>query len=117
MSPPDDQGSRDLPSRASEYTPEERATLIRTAHRAIAAALSEQQFVALPDARELSSRLSEPRGAFTTLHIEGRLRGCVGYVAAVKPLLQTVAETAVSAAFHDPRFPPVKRGSRHDKPA
>ena len=51
--------------------------------------------------------LGELRGAFTTLHLQGRLRGCVGYVAAVYPLYRTVAETAVAAAFGDTRFNPV----------
>jgi AmmeMemoRadiSam system protein A len=97
LPPPDDES----------YSPEERRILLETAHRAIAAAFSERQFVALPDARTLPPRLNEPRGAFCTLHLEGRLRGCIGYIAAVKPLIQTVAETAVSAAFYDPRFPPV----------
>src|SRR3954453_6963407 len=73
-------------SQPGEYSPEERALL-------------------LPAARDLPPRLNEPRGAFTTLHIAGNLRGCVGYIAAVKPLIQTVAETAVAAAFDAPRFP------------
>ena len=89
------------------YSPEERRILLETAHRAIEAAFTERQFVALPDARTLPTRLNQPRGAFCTLHLEGRLRGCIGYIAAVKPLVQTVAETAISAAFYDPRFPGV----------
>lgn len=87
------------------YSPEERALLLATAHRAIAAAFTDKQKVALPEA--IPPRLEQPRGAFATLHLEGRLRGCVGFIAAVKPLIQTVAEAAVSAAFYDPRFPPV----------
>ena len=46
-------------------------------------------------------------GAFVTLHKRGRLRGCIGYIRAVKPLHRTVAEMAVQAAVHDPRFPAV----------
>jgi AmmeMemoRadiSam system protein A len=42
-----------------------------------------------------------------TLHKHGRLRGCIGYIQALKPLRQAVAEMAVQAALHDPRFPPV----------
>jgi len=89
------------------YSPEERALLLQTAHRAIATALSDRQLLVLPEARSLPPALNEPRGAFCTLHLDGRLRGCVGYIAAAKPLIQTVAETAVSAAFYDPRFAPV----------
>jgi len=86
------------------YSPEDRALLLRTAHHAIETALGQQPSLALPKA---PAHLHEPRGAFTTLYLAGRLRGCIGYVAAVKPLIQTVAESAVSAAFHDPRFPGV----------
>ena len=102
MSPP---GSRVPPP--AVYSPVERALLLQTAHRAIETALTDREFLILPDARSVPPALNQPRGAFCTLHLNGRLRGCVGYVAAIKPLLQTVAETAVSAAFYDPRFSPV----------
>ncbi|MBN1559246.1 AmmeMemoRadiSam system protein A [candidate division KSB1 bacterium] len=49
---------------------------------------------------------SEKRGAFVTLHNDGKLRGCIGYVMAYKPLRETVCEMAV-AACRDPRFKPV----------
>ena len=54
-----------------------------------------------------SSSLTEPRGAFVTLHQKGKLRGCIGYIHAQQPLIKTVAEMAMAAAFNDPRFPPV----------
>jgi len=53
--------------------------------------------------------LGEKRGGFVTLKISGRLRGCIGYIEAVKPLLETVREMALSAAFNDYRFEPVTR--------
>lgn len=50
----------------------------------------------------------EPRGAFVSLHTRrGDLRGCIGTILPVGPLDQTVAEMALSAAVHDPRFHPV----------
>jgi AmmeMemoRadiSam system protein A len=55
-----------------------------------------------------SAVLCEARGAFVSLHRQGQLRGCIGFIEAVKPLLQTVREMAVSAAFHDPRFRPLQ---------
>ena len=87
----------------SEYSPEERKQLLRLAHHAVEAELRQ-----LPlDLRPPSPHLAEPRGAFTTLHSHGKLRGCIGYVTALHPLYTTVAETAVAAALRDPRFPPV----------
>jgi AmmeMemoRadiSam system protein B/AmmeMemoRadiSam system protein A len=53
--------------------------------------------------------MNEERGAFVTLTIDGNLRGCIGYIKAVKPLCETIAEMAVQAAFNDPRFPALRR--------
>jgi len=54
-----------------------------------------------------SSTLNQERGAFVTLTEAGRLRGCVGYTSATKPLDMTVRDTATLAALRDNRFPPV----------
>jgi len=54
--------------------------------------------------------LQLPRGAFVTLHAQGRLRGCIGTFRACEPLFRVVREMALSAAFHDPRFRPVTAG-------
>ncbi len=58
---------------------------------------------------EPTETLRQKCGAFVTLHENGNLRGCIGYVIPIKPLYQTVKEVAVSAAFEDPRFPPLHR--------
>jgi AmmeMemoRadiSam system protein A len=71
-----------------------------------------------PDPREraqaaglpLSEALEQDRGAFVTLHRDGRLRGCIGTIVGRRPLLDAVADNAVRAALHDPRFPPVGPG-------
>ncbi len=54
-----------------------------------------------------SERLKKPSGAFVTINKRGMLRGCIGYIHAIKPLQETVIEMAVAAATSDPRFPPV----------
>ena len=87
-----------------EYSPEERRLLLQLAHTSIEAHLRGQK----PDVTPPSEHLAERRGAFTTLHLDGKLRGCIGYVFPVATLYQTVAETAASAAFEDPRFYPVE---------
>ena len=86
-----------------QYSPEERRSLIGLAHEAILSSL-EQRDAVLPGT---AGRLQEPRGAFTTLYLEGEVRGCVGYVYPVAPLVQTIVETARAAAFQDVRFLPV----------
>jgi AmmeMemoRadiSam system protein B/AmmeMemoRadiSam system protein A len=54
-----------------------------------------------------SPRLNEPRGAFVTLKIRGRLRGCIGTIEPLKPLRKMVGEMARAAALSDPRFSPL----------
>ena len=52
--------------------------------------------------------LAVAAGAFVTLHTGGNLRGCIGSLEGTRPLSETVAEMARSAAFRDPRFPPLE---------
>jgi AmmeMemoRadiSam system protein A len=87
----------------AEYSAEERRWLLRLAHLTIRSAVTGKQLT-IPQA---SPHLQEPRGAFTTLHENGELRGCIGYVMAVAPLEQTIRETARAAALEDSRFAPV----------
>ncbi|MEJ2053547.1 MAG: AmmeMemoRadiSam system protein A [Calditrichaceae bacterium] len=54
-----------------------------------------------------SENLKTPTGVFVTLHEQGNLRGCIGYVEGIKPLQDAVIDNAISAAFSDPRFMPV----------
>lgn len=54
-----------------------------------------------------SENLKTPAGVFVTLHENGDLRGCIGYVEGVKSLQDAVIDNAISAAFSDPRFMPV----------
>lgn len=51
------------------------------------------------------SHLCEQLACFVTLEIKQQLRGCIGMLEAVRPLVVDVAENAFSAAFKDPRFP------------
>ncbi|MCS7279504.1 MAG: AmmeMemoRadiSam system protein A [Thermodesulfobacteriaceae bacterium] len=52
--------------------------------------------------------LWEERGAFVTLFKNKKLRGCVGVLEAFSPLYEVIKEMALSAAFKDPRFPPLE---------
>jgi AmmeMemoRadiSam system protein A len=87
----------------AEFSQEERALLLHLAHDSIASALEEREIPLDPP----SAHLAQPRGVFTSLHLGGELRGCVGYVLPVTSLYRAVAETARAAAFDDTRFYPV----------
>ena len=101
---PQSESSRTLVSpETCEYSQAERQLLLRLAHDSIQAALEQRDLDLTPP----SPHLAELHGAFTTLHLEGKLRGCIGYVLPTDSLYKTVADTARAAAFEDPRFEPV----------
>jgi AmmeMemoRadiSam system protein A len=52
-------------------------------------------------------RLRVKRATFVTLDRHHQLRGCIGHLEAIQSLVEDVAENAWSAAFRDPRFPPL----------
>lgn len=84
-----------------ELSEAEERELIAIARESIANALAGRSF---PGNRVRGKGLREPRGAFVTLKQRGVLRGCIGYIHPVKPLFETVADAARSAALDDPRF-------------
>jgi uncharacterized protein len=86
-----------------EYSAAERQLLLRLARDSIQSALEDRELDLTPP----SPHLAEPRGAFTTLHLGEKLRGCIGYVSPTDSLYKVVADTARAAAFDDPRFEPV----------
>lgn len=62
-----------------------------------------------PELPEGSEELGEVRGVFVTLRSDdGQLRGCIGHIVGQSPLAEAVRDLAVSAAFRDRRFPPLK---------
>lgn len=93
-----------------EFSHDERSLLLRVAHNSILSALEKREISLEPPA----AHLSEPRGVFTSLHLRGELRGCVGYVLPKQPLWRAVVETARAAAFEDMRFSPVTLPEAHE---
>jgi len=77
--------------------------LVRLARDAIESEFTQRELETRP-----YKRFSEERGLFVTLTREGELRGCIGYVQPIGPLYKTVVLAARAAAFHDPRFPPLR---------
>ena len=62
----------------------------------------------LPDMAGLPPRLREPGTSFVTLRRAGEPVGTTGEVAALRPLGIDVAANALTAAFDDPRIPPIE---------
>lgn len=89
---------------------EEGAILVRLARLTIGRQLG------MTDAKDewnrIIGRLSEKvfqekRATFVTLHKFGELRGCMGTLSPYEPLGDSIRRNAVTAAFNDPRFPPL----------
>jgi uncharacterized protein len=105
MLPPSEPSPSALASAGAQtYSPEERKLLLQIAHESISSFLLGRD-ISLPAP---SPHLAEPRGVFTTLYSDRKLRGCVGFPAAVLPVYRAVMESARAAACEDPRFPPIR---------
>ncbi|AZZ94376.1 AmmeMemoRadiSam system protein A [Hahella sp. KA22] len=61
------------------------------------------------DLSGFSDTLCQAAATFVTVLKQGELRGCIGVLGAIRPLVQDVSHNAFSAAFEDPRFAPLKR--------
>jgi AmmeMemoRadiSam system protein A len=94
-----------------QLTDKEKTILLDIVKNASAAKINNKD---MPELTVDSETIKEKRGAFVTLKKHGHLRGCIGYIKPVKPLLETVQEMAIAAAFHDPRFPSLKPNEVRD---
>jgi AmmeMemoRadiSam system protein A len=84
----------------------EKIYLLELARNTISELISHHKY---PVTTPVSDKVKENFGVFVTLHKDGQLRGCIGYIEGIKPLYKAVMEMAESAAFRDPRFPAVQR--------
>jgi AmmeMemoRadiSam system protein A len=85
---------------------QQRQRLLQTARQSVMAACCGE---AEPDLATDDPKLTAVQGAFVTLHTaDGDLRGCIGHIEGVLPVIETVREMAVAAATQDPRFPKVR---------
>jgi len=102
----DDYGKREDVAMNEEYlNKEEKKKLMAIARASIIEAVTGKK---QDEVKVTEERLKENCGAFVTIKKHGKLRGCIGYIIAVKPLYETVKDVAASAAINDYRFSPVK---------
>lgn len=80
----------------------ERVLLLNLARRSIAAALREEPLPAVP---AYSDSLMRAQACFVTITKDGQLRGSIGGLDAVQPVVLAVQQNAVKAALQDRRFP------------
>lgn len=89
----------------AQSNPDLPRVLLGLARRAIERRLTDHHRpLPIPDIAEL-----QERGAcFVSLHLDGRLRGCIGSPVAWRALVDDVIDNAGRAAFSDPRFPSIR---------
>jgi AmmeMemoRadiSam system protein A len=63
----------------------------------------------IPKYKTTDSDFLHPSAVFVTLTINQHLRGCVGGIIPQDPLYLAVQKASISAAFGDPRFPPLQK--------
>jgi MEMO1 family protein len=90
-----------LDAGARVTTDEAGRTLLALARAAIAQKLGAGNAAPASD----QGWLSQTAATFVTIQKEGKLRGCIGSLEAVRPLRDDIRENALAAAFRDPRFP------------
>ncbi|MDJ0928943.1 MAG: AmmeMemoRadiSam system protein A [Gammaproteobacteria bacterium] len=84
----------------------ERDALFDIARASIRHGLTSDQPLAV-QADDMVGRLADPLGSFVSVFHRQLLRGCIGNLAASRPLAQGVAYNAYHAAFSDHRFEPL----------
>ena len=83
----------------------DRAAVLRLARTAVMDAVSGHK---LPHEIPNDGIFAERQGVFVTLRAGRRLRGCIGVIQPDEPLGDSIVKCAISAALHDPRFPPIR---------
>ena len=86
-------------------TVDEGALLLNLARMAV---LSRLAGLPAPEPTAIATRLREAQGAFVTVLLHERLRGCIGMVQPREPIWRVVLQCALAAGFEDPRFPPLE---------
>jgi AmmeMemoRadiSam system protein A len=97
--------------RSGEWTPSltdaEKATLFAIAEDTLAWCVNGSRGRFSFDKYPLTDKLKVKTATFVTLKMHGMLRGCIGSLAPMQPLYESIHANAVNASMDDPRFNPV----------
>lgn len=89
----------------SMYSLEDGKFAVKTARSFVEAAVSGGKF----EAQEAPDIFQQKSGVFVTINTypKHNLRGCIGYIEPIFPLIEALEKASKSAALDDPRFPSV----------
>ncbi len=99
--------SRSSEPATPDVPPADGEVLLDLAEASISSGLADRP-VPLLEIESLPEALREPCGAFVSIHVDGRLNGCIGSLVSGGPLAREVQRLARSAAFSDPRLPALR---------
>ncbi len=88
------------------FSAEDKALLLDLARQSIEHGLNHDRPLAIA-LENYPEHLHAWHASFVTLYKNKQLRGCIGHLEAIQPLLQDIVENAYSAAFKDHRFAPL----------
>jgi AmmeMemoRadiSam system protein A len=87
--------------------------LVQLARKTIETFVKEGKIIDPP--AELAPEMKGRAGVFVSLHLKGRLRGCIGTFAPTTENVATeIIHNAIEASTRDPRFSPVKENELAD---
>ena len=87
----------------------EQATLLRLARDTLETFTKERKVPSLSmQSYSITPAMMRMAGVFVTLNKGGELRGCIGTLTGVSPIVSAVVENTTKSAANDPRFSPVK---------
>jgi MEMO1 family protein len=66
------------------------------------------------DPKRVSPKLKEHLGVFTTLTLNGKLKGCIGRFEPNQPLYEVLIDMTIAASRYDERFTPIDRDELKD---
>ena len=88
------------------FSEADQQVLLATARQSIEQAISTRRAMVVDLAR-YPGALHDKRASFVTLKRAGELRGCMGVIEPLRPVVADVAHNAYAAGFRDPRFDPL----------
>jgi len=93
----------------SEIDDKDGELLVKLARQAIELYVKTGKKIDIPS--DVMPKLMKRGMAFVTIEkltgTEKELRGCIGFLQPLSPLVRTIIEAAIAAAVEDPRFPPL----------
>jgi len=87
----------------------QKITLLKIARKTIELYLEERKKLKVSQDDYSDKEFWEEKGTFVTITENGDLRGCIGTIYPVRPLILDIIDNSINAAFRDPRFYPLEK--------